>query len=702
MKKIPEAINNIESRDVLKRNEAMESLMNKKKNSKSIEGTRPPRIRHPVPGKETPLIYSLVDPTAQKQSDKLMKESMTQQFLDVVDVMVLVINKDEKVELINKKGCTILGYSQVEVIGQNWFDQFIPQEERDKIRAAFQKMLKREFNLDQNFENSVLTKSGEQKIISWKNALLKDDNGNIVSTLSSGLDITEWKLTETELRASEEKYRSFFEEDLTGDYISTPEGRLLICNPAFLRIFGFMSLEEAQKTPLTRLYRTPDERSEFLDQLRKEKKLENIELELRRMDGKPVYVIQNVSGFFDKDNNLIQIKGYLYDITSHKKMEEQFWQAQKMEAVGRLAGGVAHDFNNMLSVISGYSELLTRKLPEDSPMRREVSMIKQASEKAEALTRHLLAFSRRQIMRPINLNLNDLIDELQMMLERLIGEDIRLIMKTGNNIGNVKADPGQIEQALMNMAVNARDAMPDGGTLTIETANVDLTEGVVHKRVTMQPGAYVLLTVSDTGIGMNQETQANIFEPFFTTKEKGKGTGLGLSTVYGVVKQSGGYIWVYSEPGHGTTFKIYLPRVAEQADQLPVAEQAPEKLDGTETVLLVEDDEGVRGVCEAILTEHGYKVIAAQNGEEALKVFNRNRGAIDLLVTDVVMPGISGPELAGQTKPFRNNMRVLYVSGYAEDAIVHHGKLDPGISFLQKPFSPNDLLLKVREVLDAA
>jgi two-component system cell cycle sensor histidine kinase/response regulator CckA len=676
--------------------------MNKKKNRKSFEGTKPPRIRHPVPGKETPLIYSLVDPTAQKQSDKLMKESMTQQFLDVVDVMVLVINKDEKVELINEKGCTILGYSQVEVIGQNWFDQFIPQEERDKIRAAFQKMLKREFNLDQNFENSVLTKSGEQKIISWKNALLKDDNGNIVSTLSSGLDITEWKLTETELRASEEKYRSFFEEDLTGDYISTPEGRLLICNPAFLRIFGFMSLEEAQKTPLTRLYRTPDERSEFLDQLRKEKKLENIELELRRMDGKPVYVIQNVSGFFDKDNNLIQIKGYLYDITSHKKMEEQFWQAQKMEAVGRLAGGVAHDFNNMLSVISGYSELLTRKLPEDSPMRREVSMIKQASEKAEALTRHLLAFSRRQIMRPINLNLNDLIDELQMMLERLIGEDIRLIMKTGNNIGNVKADPGQIEQALMNMAVNARDAMPDGGTLTIETANVDLTEGVVHKRVTMQPGAYVLLTVSDTGIGMNQETQANIFEPFFTTKEKGKGTGLGLSTVYGVVKQSGGYIWVYSEPGHGTTFKIYLPRVAEQADQLPVAEQAPEKLDGTETVLLVEDDEGVRGVCEAILTEHGYKVIAAQNGEEALKVFNRNRGAIDLLVTDVVMPGISGPELAGQTKPFRNNMRVLYVSGYAEDAIVHHGKLDPGISFLQKPFSPNDLLLKVREVLDAA
>jgi two-component system cell cycle sensor histidine kinase/response regulator CckA len=702
MKKLPEVINKVESWDVLKHNKATESLMNKKKNRKSFEGTKPPRIRHPVPGKETPLIYSLVDPTAQKQSDKLMKESMTQQFLDVVDVMVLVINKDEKVELINEKGCTILGYSQVEVIGQNWFDQFIPQEERDKIRAAFQKMLKREFNLDQNFENSVLTKSGEQKIISWKNALLKDDNGNIVSTLSSGLDITEWKLTETELRASEEKYRSFFEEDLTGDYISTPEGRLLICNPAFLRIFGFMSLEEAQKTPLTRLYRTPDERSEFLDQLRKEKKLENIELELRRMDGKPVYVIQNVSGFFDKDNNLIQIKGYLYDITSHKKMEEQFWQAQKMEAVGRLAGGVAHDFNNMLSVISGYSELLTRKLPEDSPMRREVSMIKQASEKAEALTRHLLAFSRRQIMRPINLNLNDLIDELQMMLERLIGEDIRLIMKTGNNIGNVKADPGQIEQALMNMAVNARDAMPDGGTLTIETANVDLTEGVVHKRVTMQPGAYVLLTVSDTGIGMNQETQANIFEPFFTTKEKGKGTGLGLSTVYGVVKQSGGYIWVYSEPGHGTTFKIYLPRVAEQADQLPVAEQAPEKLDGTETVLLVEDDEGVRGVCEAILTEHGYKVIAAQNGEEALKVFNRNRGAIDLLVTDVVMPGISGPELAGQTKPFRNNMRVLYVSGYAEDAIVHHGKLDPGISFLQKPFSPNDLLLKVREVLDAA
>jgi two-component system cell cycle sensor histidine kinase/response regulator CckA len=371
-----------------------------------------------------------------------------------------------------------------------------------------------------------------------------------------------------------------------------------------------------------------------------------------------------------------------------------------MEAVGRLAGGVAHDFNNMLSVISGYTELLTRKLPEDSLLRRDIKMIKQAAEKAESLTRHLLAFSRRQIMRPINLNLNELINELRMMLERMIGEDIELIIKTGKSIGNVKADPGQIEQALMNMAVNARDAMPGGGTLIIETADIDLNEGVVHKRVTMQPGCYVLLTVSDNGIGMDQETQANIFEPFFTTKEKGKGTGLGLSTVYGVVKQSGGYIWVYSEPGQGTTFKIYLPRVAEMADQLPVAEQPPERLHGSETVLLVEDDEGVRSVCEVILGEHGYKVFAARNGEEALKFFNRSKGAVDLLVTDVVMPGISGPELAGQTRPFRTDMRVLYVSGYAENAIVHHGKLDPGISFLQKPFSPNDLLRRVRKVLD--
>jgi two-component system cell cycle sensor histidine kinase/response regulator CckA len=700
MKKLPEVENNVGLSDVPTNNSSVEFLMYRKKIKKFIESTKTQPKGPSSSNKGTHLTVSAEERGILSKKEKLLKESMTQQYLDVVDVMVLILNKNEQVQLINKKGCDILGHPEKEIIGQNWFDNFIPEEDRESVRDAFHKMLAGDYNSDQHSENPVITKTGEQRIISWKNVLLRDKKNNITSTLSSGQDITSWKLAEAELRASEEKYRSFFEEDLTGDYISTPEGKLLICNPAFLRIFGFMSVEEAQKTPLVRFYRRTEERVEFLNQLRKEKKLENVELELRRVDGKPVYVSQNVSGFFDKEGNLIQIKGYLYDITSHKKMEEQFWQAQKMEAVGRLAGGVAHDFNNMLSVISGYTELLTRKLPEDSPLRRDIKMIKQASEKAESLTQHLLAFSRRQIMRPINLNLNELINELRMMLERMIGEDIELIIKAGKSIGNVKADPGQIEQALMNMAVNARDAMPGGGTLIIETANIDLNEGIVHRKVTMQPGSYVLLTVSDTGVGMDQETQANIFEPFFTTKEKGKGTGLGLSTVYGVVKQSGGYIWVYSEPGQGTTFKIYLPRVAEMADQLPVAEQPPERLHGTETVLLVEDDEGVRSVCEVILGEHGYKVFAARNGEEALKFFNRSKGAVDLLVTDVVMPGISGPELAGQTRPFRTDMRVLYVSGYAENAIVHHGKLDPGISFLQKPFSPNDLLRRVRKVLD--
>lgn len=637
-----------------------------------------------------------------KEGSILMQEAMIQKYLDVVDEIVLVLGSDQKVQLINQKGCDILGYKKEEITGKNWFDHFIPEKDREKIRKFFFRVISGEIKLNENHENSVLTKSGEEKIISWKNTLLTDESGNTIGTLSSGRDITRRKQAEDELRQSEEKYRSFFEEDLTGDYISTPEGRILMCNTAFLRIFGFDSLEDVQRTPAIELYRKPAEREEFLRLLRREKKLENMEIVLKRRDGKLVNVIQNVSGFFDKDGKLVQIKGYLYDITAHKRMEEQFWQAQKMEAVGRLAGGVAHDFNNMLSVISGYSDMLSQKIAQDSPLRRDINMIKQASEKAESLTRQLLAFSRRQVMQPKILNLNDLISNLEIMLERLIGEDINLAIHKDADIGNVKADPGHIEQALMNLAVNARDAMPEGGNLTIETRNVDLESGLVQEKVTMNAGPYVLITVSDDGIGMDQETQANIFEPFFTTKEKGIGTGLGLSTVYGVVKQSGGYIWVYSEPGKGTSFKIYLPRVEEAVEEIPVDKKQPESLTGQETILLVEDDEGVRSVCEVILTEKGYKVMSAPNGEQALRFFNKKRGEIDLLVTDVVMPGISGPELAGQTKPFRNNMKVLYVSGYAEDAIVHHGKLDPGISFLQKPFSPESLLRKVREVLDAA
>lgn len=380
---------------------------------------------------------------------------------------------------------------------------------------------------------------------------------------------------------------------------------------------------------------------------------------------------------------------------------EQLRQAQKMEAVGRLAGGIAHDFNNLLTVITGYSDLMLRKLDRNNELRPKIEEVKKAGDRAAGLTRQLLAFSRKQILQPKIIDLNDIVVDTFKMLQRLIGEDIELLMAPQSKIGKVKADPGQIEQILMNLAVNARDAMPIGGKLTIKTSNVHLDHGYTMQHVAVQPGDYVLLSVSDTGCGMDAETRERIFEPFFTTKEMGKGTGLGLSTVYGIVKQSGGHIWVYSEIGHGTTFKIYLPREGASDEAFETAAQRELNISGSETVLLVEDEGAVRQMTKQVLEELGYQVIEAENGPEAIRLNAAHNSEIDLLLTDVVMPRMSGRELADQLTSERPDLRVLYTSGYTEDAIIHHGVLDDGMAFLEKPFTPELVALKVREVLDA-
>jgi PAS domain S-box-containing protein len=386
-------------------------------------------------------------------------------------------------------------------------------------------------------------------------------------------------------------------------------------------------------------------------------------------------------------------------IEREQAKEEQLRQSQKMEAVGQLAGGVAHDFNNLLTAITGYSDLALRQLDQNSPVRPRIEEIKKAGERAASLTRQLLAFSRKQILQPKVLDLNVVIPEMDKMLRRLIGEDIVLQTVLDTSLGQVKADPGQIEQILMNLAINARDAMPQGGHLTIETKNVYLDRTQVNRRDVVRPGHYVMVSVSDNGCGMDSETQSRIFEPFFTTKEVGKGTGLGLSTVYGIVKQSEGSIWVYSEVGRGTTFKIYLPRV----DEVVETQQGADRLSaprGHETVLLVEDEEIVRTLSMEILEQYGYAVIAASNGEEGLRICKEYEGQIDLMITDVVMPHMSGRELAAHVAVLRPDTQVLYMSGFTDDAIFRHGLIDEDVSFLQKPFSPDSLALKAREVLD--
>ena len=384
-----------------------------------------------------------------------------------------------------------------------------------------------------------------------------------------------------------------------------------------------------------------------------------------------------------------------------KQLEQQLRQAQKMEAIGQLTGGIAHDFNNMLTVILGYSELLLKSLLPDAPLRDHVEQVKEAGERAAALTGQLLAFSRKQVLQPKVLDLNAVLTNMDRMLQRLIGEDIALVAVPSPGLWRVYADPSQVEQVIMNLAVNARDAMPQGGKLTIETANVDLDAAYVRQHPGSKAGPHVMLAVSDTGCGMDAATQAHIFEPFFSTKEPGKGTGLGLSTVYGIVKQSGGYVWVYSEVGRGTAFKIYLPRIEDAVETVEPGVAPARTVRGSETILLAEDDNRVRALIRSTLQANGYTVLEAHHGKHAIQVCEQHAGPIHLLVTDVVMPEMSGRELAERLKPSHPNIKVLFMSGYTDKAIVHNGELDPGIAFLQKPFTPDVLARKVREVLDA-
>jgi nitrogen-specific signal transduction histidine kinase len=387
------------------------------------------------------------------------------------------------------------------------------------------------------------------------------------------------------------------------------------------------------------------------------------------------------------------------DITERRKLEEQLQQSQKIEAIGRLAGGIAHDFNNLLTAIRGYSDLLLLRIDSSSPLRRDVEEIQKAGERAASLTRQLLAFSRKQVLQPKVLDLNAVVAGMDGMVRRLIGEDIDLVTVLKPGLWNVQADPGQVEQVIMNLVVNSRDAMPQGGKVTIETSNEELDDRYVRRHAVVKPGEYVRLSISDTGLGMDEVTKSRLFEPFYTTKEKGKGTGLGLSTVYGIVKQSGGYIWVYSETGKGAAFKVYFPRFRGATAEARREGTSGSAFYGRETVLVVEDEEVVRALVRGILEGNGYTVLTASDGVEAQKVGRSHKTPIHLIVTDVVMPKMGGREAAETLAQHLPGVKVLYMSGYTNDAIVRHGMIESGIPFLEKPFTPDALLRKVHQLL---
>ncbi|MBI1749114.1 MAG: MEDS domain-containing protein [Acidobacteria bacterium] len=501
-------------------------------------------------------------------------------------------------------------------------------------------------------------------------------------------------------RSAEARFQRVFQSSMIGLAFWKMDGCLTEANDAFLRLIGY-SREELRAGKVRWQDITPPEFTELdnraLEEVRATGVCTPFEKEYIRKDGARVRILLGAALLAESGAEGV---AFALDLSERLLLEEQLRQAQKLEAIGRLAGGVAHDFNNVLGVILGYGEMLLERLDLEDSAHAAVQEIKRAAERAVLLTRQLLAFSRKQVLRPRVLDLNQVLADLEKTLPRLVGEDVYVSISPGAELGRVEADPGQIEQVIMNLAANARDAMPTGGRLTVETANVELGEDYVIRHTVVVAGRYVMLAVSDTGAGMDRETQERIFEPFFTTKEQGQGTGLGLATVYGIVKQSGGYIWVYSEPGHGTTFKIYLPRVdAPIEDQRSETESALPR--GSETILVVEDEDSLRSLLSQVLEAQGYTALVARNGAEAVEMARRYGDSVRLVLTDVVMPEMSGRELATRLAESSPKLKVLFMSGYTDDAILRHGILQPEIAFLQKPFKREALVCKVREILDS-
>ncbi len=504
------------------------------------------------------------------------------------------------------------------------------------------------------------------------------------------------------LRASEAGYETLVQHAPVGIYRSSSEGRFLSVNAALVRMLGYDSPAELLRLDMARdVYADPAERRRLLERdTYTDHEYDEVEATWKRKDGRPLTVQLSVRAVRNADRQVEYYETFVRDVSEQRRLQQQLVQSQKMEAVGRLAGGIAHDFNNLLTVITSYCDLLLEDLGGDDPKREDVEQVRKAADGAAALTRQLLAFSRQQVIAPRVVNLSAVVAGVEKMLRRVIGEDVDLVTVLDPGVGSVRADIGQLEQVLMNLAVNARDAMPTGGKLTIETANVAHDPHYARERAAARVSQFVMLAVSDTGVGMDEATKARIFEPFFTTKEPGKGTGLGLATVYGIVQQAGGFIWVYSEPGRGTTFKIYLPRVDAAAEDAGASTAPADLPRGTETVLVAEDEAAVRAVTREVLERQGYVVLEAPHGAAALDIAAQHRGPIQLLVTDVVMPGLSGRQLADRLARLRPDTKVLYVSGYTDDAVVRHGVLEAGIAYLQKPFTIDSLARKVREVLD--
>ena len=634
------------------------------------------------------------DITRRKAAEDALRRS-EQRLRTVFDRMQLIgveLDADGRIAYCNDYFLALTDWRREEVLGADYLGKFLPPG--SPARKVFATAL-RTGDLPAYFRNAIVGRDGVRHEVEWNNTLLREADGRVTGLVSIGQDVTEREQAEQELRRSEREFRGLVEHAPVGIYRATRDNRFLTVNAALVRMLDYRSPEELLGLDIAHdVYADPAVRERLIRESPPQ-----AEVVWKRRDGSQITVELTSHRIPSPDGEEV-FEGVVVDVTQQRSLESQFRQAQRLEAVGRLAGGVAHDFNNILTAITGYSDLLLEELAPDDPKRVDVDEIRNAAQRAAALTRQLLAFSRKQMLQTRVLDLNAVVQALEKMLQRLIGEDIKLRFAPGSGLGAVRADAGQLEQVILNLAVNSRDAMPSGGQLTIETANVELDAAYAQEHAGAVPGRYVMLAVSDTGTGMDVETKAHLFEPFFTTKEQGKGTGLGLATVYGIVKQSGGYVWVYSEPGRGATFKIYLPRVDEPVERAEASPDLSEVPGGSETVLLAEDDSAVREVVAGVLGQKGYRVLRAMDGQTAIEIARAQRGDLRLLITDMVMPGVTGRELAEVVTAEVPAVRVLFMSGYTDDAVVRHGVLDQGTPYLQKPFTPLALARKVREVLD--
>ncbi|HEX3120444.1 MAG TPA: PAS domain S-box protein [Candidatus Acidoferrum sp.] len=590
-----------------------------------------------------------------------------------------------------------LGYTIAELKSSSGFDQIHP-DDRAHVQEAGAEA--RRTGQGKTLEYRMRHKDGSWRVLESTSSVILSPKGVPEKLVIVSRDVTDRKDAIEALRQSEASFRSLVQGAPYGIYRAAIDGKFLRVNPALERMLKYTNRGELIETNLrTGVFRNASDFDRLVELLGSEGEFKDVEVEWKRKDNKSITVRCSGRHLNESLQAASVYEVFAEDVTERRALEKQLSMAAKMEAVGRLSGGIAHDFNNLLGVIIGYSQVLRRKLDPNSPLKEHAEEVEKAAQRAVSLTRQLLAFSRQQILTLAVVDLNTLVSDMQKMLPRLIGEDIAIDIALDQTLGRIKADQGQIEQVVMNLAVNARDAMPNGGKLQIETGNREFDELYCSEHPGAKPGRYVMLAVTDSGAGMTPQTLAHIFEPFFTTKEVGKGTGLGLATVYGIVKQSGGYIWVDSAPGIGSSFQIYLPRVEESVSK--VATDAPsDNLRGTETILLVEDADALRKLAQSFLAEHEFNVITASNGEEALRVAELYGHPIDLLVTDVVMPGMNGRALADRLLAKQPKLKVLYISGYTDSFIAGHGVLEAGTFLLHKPFTEEVLIRKVRDVLD--